>query len=73
MNRKHTCLTKEGLISLYTIDIIYGIVFSELFRIAEDDIYDSYIHKFLPLKIFLFDIPLYEKEIIIIDTNHAMF
>ena len=44
-------------ISLYTIDIIFGIVFSELFRIAKDDIYDSYIHNFLLLKVFLFDNP----------------
>ena len=73
LNRKHTCLTKEGLVSLYTIDIISGILFSELFRIAEDDIYDSYIRNFLLLKVFLFDNHLYEKGIIIIDTKHVMF
>ena len=73
LNRKHTCIAKEGLISLYTIDIISGIVFSELFRIVEDDIYDSYIHNFLMLKVFLFDSPLYEEDIIIIDTKHVMF
>ena len=70
---KHTCPTKEGLISIYTIEIIYGIVFSELFRIVEDDIYDSYIHNSLLLNFFLFDNPLYEKDNIIIDTKHAMF
>ena len=73
LNRKHTCLNKEGLISLYTIDIIFGIGFSELFRITEDDIYDSYIHNFLLLNVFLFDNPLYEKYIIIIETNHVTF
>ena len=44
-------------ISLYTIDIIFGIVFCEIFMIDEDDIYDSYIHNFLLLKVFLFDNP----------------
>ena len=73
LNSKHTCITKEGLIFLYTIDIIFGIVFSELFRIAEHDIYDSFIHNFLLPKVFLFDNPLYEKDIIIIDTKHVMF
>ena len=70
---ENTRITKEGLISLYTIDIISRIVFSELFRIVKDDIYDSYIHNFLLLKIFLFDDALYEKDNIIIDTKHVMF